>query len=465
MDKFLSTKAEAKAEVKVEVKAEPSADSAELESARQEIKALKARVAELEAQLAAKSAAPAAAPAATAAAAPPPATDAGSVIAEMSTDTAFLTPRGRFKLRLCENATVLVGKSTEVVVPHSAISRAWLLPESSTAGGTLLVLGLSAPVPNGKSTISFVTLHSKPADAPLTAIVRGANLSGKAAHFLREALATLCPAGSFTVTEPGSFKPASGPALACYNKASEAACYLLDKELLVREGGKILTLPYAGMRAELLPPSGRRTFDVQIECPPPESSAAAGAAPPKPIKLELSLIAADEFNGVAAWLKKKKVNVNGSLDSDEEEGDAADGETKASGSKAAAESDDDDDDDDSEDEEDDDFAPSDGSDPEEEYDSEDGEEIAGVDEEARAEEEDEDDEDDEGEEAEGAAGGAGGGFWGDDDEEDDDEGEEDEEDEDDEDEDVEMKDTKGKGKRGATGKARGRPAKKKGRKN
>ena len=400
MDKFLSTKAEAKAEVKEEVKAEPSADSAELESARQEIKALKARVAELEAQLAAKSAAPAAAPAATAAAAPPPATDAGSVIAEMSTDTAFLTPRGRFKLRLCENATVLVGKSTEVIVPHSAISRAWLLPESSTAGGTLLVLGLSAPVPNGKSTISFVTLHSKPADAPLTAIVRGANLSGKAAHFLREALATLCPAGSFTVTEPGSFKPASGPALACYNKASEAACYLLDKELLVREGGKILTLPYAGMRAELLPPSGRRTFDVQIECPPPESSAAAGAAPPKPIKLELSLIAADEFNGVAAWLKKKKVNVNGSLDSDEEEGDAADGETKASGSKAAAESDDDDDDD-SEDEEDDDFAPSDGSDPEEEYDSEDGEEIAGVDEEARAEEEDEDDEDDEGEEAEG----------------------------------------------------------------
>ena len=400
MDKFLSTKAEVKAEVKEEVKAEPSADSAELESARQEIKALKARVAELEAQLAAKSAAPAAAPAATAAAAPPPATDAGSVIAEMSTDTAFLTPRGRFKLRLCENATVLVGKSTEVIVPHSAISRAWLLPESSTAGGTLLVLGLSAPVPNGKSTISFVTLHSKPADAPLTAIVRGANLSGKAAHFLREALATLCPAGSFTVTEPGSFKPASGPALACYNKASEAACYLLDKELLVREGGKILTLPYAGMRAELLPPSGRRTFDVQIECPPPESSAAAGAAPPKPIKLELSLIAADEFNGVAAWLKKKKVNVNGSLDADEEEGDAADGETKASGSKAAAESDDDDDDD-SEDEEDDDFAPSDGSDPQEEYDSEDGEEIAGVDEEARAEEEDEDDEDDEGEEAEG----------------------------------------------------------------
>ena len=75
------------------------------------------------------------------------------------------------------------------------------------------------------------------------------------------------------------------------------------------------------------------------------------------------------------------------------------------------------------------------------------------------EDEDEEDEEDEDEDEESEE------ESDDDEEEEDDDEEESEEDEDDEDEDVEMTDTKGKGKRGATGKAKGRPAKKKGRKN
>ena len=58
---------------------------------------------------------------------------------------------------------------------------------------------------------------------------------------------------------------------------------------------------------ELLPPSGRRSFDIQLECAPPEA-VAGGAEGAKPIKMELSMIAAEEFARVAEHLKAKKVN-------------------------------------------------------------------------------------------------------------------------------------------------------------
>ena len=90
--------------------------------------------------------------------------------------------------------------------------------------------------------------------------------------------------------------------------------------------GKALALPYKRLRVELLPPSGRRTFDIQLECAP----AADAAEGTKPIKLELSMIAAEEFHKLADFLRQKRANVNGSLDKSEKSADgeasAADGE-------------------------------------------------------------------------------------------------------------------------------------------
>merc|ERR1712138_391610 len=91
-----------------------------------------------------------------------PTDEPGPTLAEMSTDTSFLMPRGKFKIQICEAATVLVGKSSSIVVPHASITRVFLLAESSTAGGDLLFIMLSSPVANGKSTVSHLTLYSKP---------------------------------------------------------------------------------------------------------------------------------------------------------------------------------------------------------------------------------------------------------------------------------------------------------------
>ena len=448
MDKFLQPKACAECTTLrqrvTDLEKQNSALEKKLTDAVAERDALKAAASKAAAAAAAAPAAPAAAAAAaasttpsTSAAAAPAAsipTEPGTTLSECATDAAFLTPRGRFKLRFCENSVVLVGKSSECNVPYSSVARLWLLPEASSVGGHLLIAGLSQPAVNGKTSVNFLTIHSKPADAPQQADLKGTALSGKPALLLRDALTHMRP--DLVVTEPGNpntgaFKPAQGVALQCVNKATECSVYLLEKEMLVREGGKATVLPYAGLRAELLPPSGRRTFDIQLECPPPSAApagAAAGAAPPKPVKLELSLIPAEEFSGVAALLKKKKVNVNGSRDAREgdEEGDEAEGGEGSSGAKgkkkkaaaADADSDDDEDDDeeeedsdsddedDSDDEEDEDFKASDGSEPEEEYDSDGGEQVemddddepggaAGDDDDDDEEEEEEDEEEEE----------------------------------------------------------------------
>ena len=51
-----------------------------------------------------------------------------------------------------------------------------------------------------------------------------------------------------------------------------------------REGGKVLALPYSRLRVELLPPSGRRSFDIQLECAPPAADPGELRAtrPPQP---------------------------------------------------------------------------------------------------------------------------------------------------------------------------------------
>ena len=38
----------------------------------------------------------------------------------------------------------------------------------------------------------------------------------------------------------GGFRPSDGAALRCYHKATEVAAYLLEGEMLVKEGGKVL---------------------------------------------------------------------------------------------------------------------------------------------------------------------------------------------------------------------------------
>jgi hypothetical protein len=240
-------------------------------------------------------------------------TDPGGQLAEVP-ECGFLAPRGRFRIRLFENAFQLLGKSGEVVVPHASVNRLWSLPEA-TGQGTLLILGLDPPATNGKASLPFVLLHSKPADAELAFELRGCMHRGKPAAALLAALETLTP-DSARVSSLSGFKPMRGHgALACHHKATEVAAYLLDTELLVKEGGKITVLPYARLRAELHPPSGLRTFDLQLECAPSPTevahAAAAGGAPPKPTKMELSLISADEYSGIAEALRKKKVNVNG----------------------------------------------------------------------------------------------------------------------------------------------------------
>ena len=60
------------------------------------------------------------------------------------------------------------------------------------------------------------------------------------------------------MTHLGSFKPFQGHGgLACYIKASEASAYFLERECIVREGGKMYLMPYQRMRVEILPPDSR----------------------------------------------------------------------------------------------------------------------------------------------------------------------------------------------------------------
>ena len=317
MDKFLAAKPKPTAAeedtASSSLRARVSALETELAAVKAELAAVKAERDTLRAAATASAPAAPSSDAPAAKAAPPPAappsaaapTDVGKVLHETAGDVPFLTPRGRFKIRFCEYAMVLVGKSTEVVIPCASMGRAFFLPENSSVGGSLLIVSLSSPAQNGKTAIHTLTLHSKPSDPVLKAAFGDDEaFAGRAALLLRDCLTALVQRGAagappLSVSELGSFKPVHGSALACYNKAAEASCYLLDSELLVREGGKVTLFPYKGLRAEVLPPSGRRTFDIQLR------PAAIGGIR-KATKMELSMIAAEECNGVATFLKRRR---------------------------------------------------------------------------------------------------------------------------------------------------------------
>jgi len=263
-------------------------------------------------------------------------------------ELSFLSPRGKFVPTLSTVALTLTGKSATVVIPLQLMRCCWVLPDPATKG-VLFAATLSTSVANGKQRVSCVTLASKGGEKPISLSLGGGDSSPISA-VPAEALAL-----ALSRTVKGLVSSSKPVALQCYHKASEACLYVCDAQLVVREGGKIFELPHAATRAELLPPSGRRTFDIQFEC-----SAAEGACAAPLLKMELSMIPADEFSGVAAKLKKLGCNVNGCRDK----------EGAAGGAGAEEEEDDEDEDedeDDSDDEEDDDFVPDADSEPEEEY--------------------------------------------------------------------------------------------------
>ena len=288
------------------------------------------------------------------------ANDPGQLLASIPSELSFLTPRGKFKVALHERQFSLQGKSVTLTIPHHAINRLFELPEA-TGQGSLLVAMFSSPIANGKGQLSHLLLHCKPNDARITCAYK--DLSGQSTTVICDALSSLA---SIERTGVGSFKPLQGHGgMQCYIKATEASLYLLERELLVREGGKVHLLPYHRLRVEILPPDSRRTFDIQLECaptPPPAGTPADSAA--KPIKLELSMLPAAECDRVSDLLHRKRVNVNGSRDGldDETASGAEQGAGSAAGGSGAKnqveEEESDDEDDEDEDDDDGDFAPS-----------------------------------------------------------------------------------------------------------
>jgi len=377
---------------------------AELLSTKARLAAVEAELADTKQQLAvalASSSAAAAAPPPPAAAAPAaPAGSAapldrpGALLVELASDLSFLSPRGKFRLSLNTGAAVLHGKSAEIAVPYRLVSRVLVLPEAS-GQGSLCVVTLAAPVANGKSQVGHLLLHSKPAEPKVECSLSGKPLCGQPASVVSQAFASLA---AVEVGGIGSFKPFGGrAALQCYVKATEAALYLLEKELLVKEASKVHVMPYSRLRVEVLPPDSRRTFDLQLECA--AADAPAGAPAKTALKLELSMLPANECDRVSELLQRKRANVNGSLDGEAASAGAVGGGAAGGGAGDDEEEEDDDDDDD----EDSDFAPSEGSDVEEEYDSDGGDPVEGGDGSDEGEEEDDDEEEDENEEPAGEA--------------------------------------------------------------
>eukprot|EP00965_Chrysotila_dentata_P157480 5202805-Pleurochrysis_carterae.AAC.3 len=86
----------------------------------------------------------------------------GALLGSFS-EVSFLAPRGKFDVCFHEAAITLKGKSSDVVVTYSRLQRLWELPDPATKG-TLTVCQLSPPVENGKQSVSFLVLLSKPSD-------------------------------------------------------------------------------------------------------------------------------------------------------------------------------------------------------------------------------------------------------------------------------------------------------------
>ena len=115
-----------------------------------------------------------AAAASTSAAAAPSSLEPGKSLGSLP-EMSFLSPRGKFAVKLCESALVLQGKAASVVVPYASIQSMWAVPEVDERG-FLFACSLSAPVLHGKSQLSGLSFITKPTDkeAALT-------LPGKAA--------------------------------------------------------------------------------------------------------------------------------------------------------------------------------------------------------------------------------------------------------------------------------------------
>jgi hypothetical protein len=351
----------------MESRSELEAAKAELEATRAELTAARTKLAVVMAELVVlKGAEPAAA---GSKAQPDAVPSAGAgldvcVLPELS----FLCPRGKFVAALSTETLTLTGKSSTIVVPLNTM-RAYMLRDPSTKG-SILAVPLRAPAANGKQSISCVTLASKAGEKPISlSVPQRVGPTGAEAPPIHavpaEALwqALMRTYADFVVsTQPSP--------LQCFHKASEACLYISDKHCIVREGGKVYEMPHATTRAELLPPSGRRTFDIQFE-----SRQAAGACAAPVHKMELQMFPADEFAGVAARLKALGCNVNGCRDKAGagEAGGSAGGE---GGEEEEEESETGSDGDDS-DEEDDDFMPDNESEPEEEYNERGGVRVEG----------------------------------------------------------------------------------------
>ena len=150
----------------------------QLAAAKQSLSESNARCEALKGQLAAApgpaAVAAGAAAASTPAAAAPSSLEPGKGLGSLP-EMSFLSPRGKFGVKLCESALVLQGKAASVVVPYASIESMWAVPEVDERG-FLFACSLSAPVAHGKSQLSGLSFITKPTDkeASLT-------LPGKAA--------------------------------------------------------------------------------------------------------------------------------------------------------------------------------------------------------------------------------------------------------------------------------------------
>ena len=90
-------------------------------------------------------------------------TTTGGLLCELD-EVSFLSPRGKFAVKVHTDALVFVGKTSTFTLPLSTITAQWELPESSErgAGGTLFACALRSPVVNGKQKVSCVAMQSKP---------------------------------------------------------------------------------------------------------------------------------------------------------------------------------------------------------------------------------------------------------------------------------------------------------------
>ena len=209
----------------------------ELAAAKQSLSESNARCEALKGQLAAApgpaAVAAGAAAASTPAAAAPSSLEPGKGLGSLP-EMSFLSPRGKFGVKLCESALVLQGKAASVVVPYASIESMWAVPEVDERG-FLFACSLSAPVAHGKSQLSGPSFITKPTDkeASLT-------LPGKAAAKGSVCHRGLEPCTSRGLAEARLQTQAADPG--CRGQAAEAR--LLTQAAAVRGAGRrTLLLP------------------------------------------------------------------------------------------------------------------------------------------------------------------------------------------------------------------------------